>query len=193
MVAFSKDRILQDIQEKLLPGAVVFSLIAAVFGSYSYYKYFFFSYADAIVDSIAPHCVYYKNSRVFPRGGDWERIDCQAKDEAAKLIADGYQFTGPGQTVRVVYEAEPGRKTYAILDGWPSDAGPAKLGMNIRARYSPSTPGRAEPASEPDNSVFVVSGLILVFGIGGHVILKSRRRQEPAEKIAVKRTRSLPT
>lgn len=177
MVVFSKDRILQDIQEKLLPGAVVLSFVFAGIGSYDYYKYFFWPVADSVVDSIEPRCVFSKAR--FYRGTYTEHLNCDDKEGAAKLVADGYSRSGISNRIRVVYEAEAGRKTYAILSSWPAGVGPLTLGAIVRVRYSPSTPSRAEPAGDPDNSVFITSGVILLLAICGRAILQGRRREKP--------------
>lgn len=162
-----KNKILGDIRQRLLwVGGFVAFFVAAGEG-YEHYKHYAWPTAEAAFDKIEPRCVYEK-PRIW-KGSNTEYLDCADKDAAAKLIANGYSYSRISNRVWVVYEAEAGRKTYAIIGSWPEEAGTGAIGTSVRVRYSPSTPSRVEFAAEPGREGFVVAFLILVATGIGHL------------------------
>jgi hypothetical protein len=171
-MARSRDEIREDIRDKLLWGGAIMAFLLATSSAYSHYKHYFWPAAEAVVDRIEPSCTYYKDS--WGRGGYTEYVDCDAKEDAARLVADGYAYRGISNTIWVVYEAEPGRKTYATLSSQPEGAGELDIGKPVRVRYNPGTPSRVEYAAGPDREDFVVALFVLVLSGSGYLFLKRR-------------------
>ncbi|MBK1865224.1 hypothetical protein [Taklimakanibacter albus] len=169
MVRF-RAKIRKDLRDNLpwMGGALAFFLAAS--SAYSHYKYFFWPTAEAVVDRIEPSCVYYKDG--WRRSGYTEYVNCDAKQDAARLVADGYAYQGISDTMWLVYETEPGRKTYATLSSRPEGAGALGVGMHVRVRYNPGTPSRAEYAADPDRKGFVVALFVVVLTGSGYLLLK---------------------
>lgn len=169
MVRF-RAKIRKDLRDNLpwMGGALAFFLAAS--SAYSHYKYFFWPTAEAVVDRIEPSCVYYKDG--WRRSGYTEYVNCDAKQDAARLVADGYAYQGISHTMWLVYETEPGRKTYATLSSRPEGAGALGVGMHVRVRYNPGTPSRAEYAADPDREGFVVALFVVVLTGSGYLLLK---------------------
>lgn len=167
-----RDKIRKDLRDNLpwIGGAI--AIFFAASSAYSHYKYYFWPTAEAVVDRIEPSCTYYKDR--WRRGGYTEYVDCDAKQDAARLVADGYAYQGISHTMWVVYETEPGRKTYATLSPGPEGAGALGIGKPVRVRYNPDTPSRAEYAADPDREGFVVALFVVVLSGCGFWFLRRR-------------------
>lgn len=165
-----RDKIRTDLRDKLPWIGVALAFVLAASSAYSHYKYFFWPTAEAVVDRIEPSCTYYKAG--WRRGGYTEYVDCDANQDAARLVADGYTYRGISHTLWVVYEAEHGRKTYATLSSGPEGAGALDIGKPVRVRYNPGTPSRAEYAAEPDREGFVTALFVVVLTGGGYLFLR---------------------
>ncbi len=135
---------------------------------YDYYKIFAWPTADAVVVAIDEKCTYARERPLwdFRSGLDLKRINCDAKEEAAKLIAVGYRKeSGTSYAKWIVYEPEAGRRVRAILDQWPDGAGDLAVGRPVRVRYNPSMLDHVEAPTEPGRKGLIL--VILVIGLVG--------------------------
>ena len=138
-------------------------LFATAYVGFDYYKVIAWPTANAVISSIEVKCVYAKR-RIFRIAGPKYRrkyLDCDAKVEAEELVADGYRKDGTSSDIWVVYEPEAGRKTRAIVDLWPVDAGYAEVGRSVRVRYGPGRPDHVDYASELGHKGTVLGVMII--------------------------------
>lgn len=130
---------------------------------HDYYKIYAWPTAEAVVESIEWECIYAKKRIFLPTLRDY--VKCDAKEDAAKLIADGYKYDGRAENIWVVYQPEAGGRIRGMIDEWPPEAGwslPA-VGSSIRVRYSPSAPETIEYATQPGRKGLVI--VIMILGL----------------------------
>lgn len=159
-------RLLQSSSQTILAVFIGLSLATAYVG-YDYYKVLAWPTTSAVVKSIDTKCVYSKK-RVFQViGSKYHRVhlDCNAREDARKLVADGYREDGKSAEYWVIYEPEPGRKIRAILNRWSIDTDIPGVGEPVRVRYSRLRPGYVEYASELGHKGTVLG--VLIIGLVG--------------------------
>ena len=161
----------------MMGGLVVCSLIVAAYGLYGDYKTRFWPQIDAVVDRTETTCQYVLKSS--GRRRLVKNIDCNAQQEAAALIANGYKFSQEVQRVFVAYEMKPGQQSYARVMSWPDDAGAARIGTRIRIRYSPIWSGEVEAVSAADNRSIIIFAVSMMVAIGSYILLRRGRRKQP--------------
>jgi hypothetical protein len=161
----------------MVGGLVVCSLIVAAYGLHGSYKTYFWPQIDAVVDRIETTCQYVLKSS--GRRGLAENIDCNAQQEAAALIANGYKFSQEVRRVFVAYEMKPGQQSHARVMVWPDDAGVARIGARVRVRYSPIWSGEVEAVSAADNRSVVIFAVSMMAAIGSCIFLMRGRRRQP--------------
>lgn len=144
-------------------------LLVTAYIGYDCYKDFVWPTTNAVINAIEVQCVYAKQ-RVFRLVGPKyhrEYLDCDDKDAAALLIADGYRKRGTSSDIWVVYRPEAGPEIRAIVDLWPVDAGFANVGRSLHVRYDPGRPNHVEFASELGHKGTVLGILFLgLLGFG---------------------------
>jgi hypothetical protein len=150
--------------EKRLLGLFCTFIGLTSFIGYDYYKIYAWSTAEAVVVSEEWRCNYAKKRILLPTLHD--SVKCDAKEDAAKLIADGYKYDGSSVRIWVDYQPEGASKIRAVITWWPPEAGwLPRIGSSIRVRYSWGAPKHVEFATKPGRKGLVI--LIMIVGLVG--------------------------